>query len=436
MQKRFKPVVLVALVFSLQCVSLKAITLEEAQNFALTNNNDLQTQKLNLQAAERAKNASWNAFLPSMSLTGGISNTHISEPATGKAWNWNASAGLSMSLSAGVPSKLKQISLAYDMAFTNYEREEQNLLTKVASSFYNLMAERQNIKILEDSRELSRIQYEQTRRNYNNGLASELSLLQSQYAYLSSGPALENAKTTYQASLDAFQTLIGSDEPVVPEDEIVLTKLDLPGVDELATAYMENRLDIRQKKLALAQAELAKTITSLDSLAPSINLSENIRLSPSSSISSQDKEVGMSGTFSVSVSIPLDGFIPGSAKNLNIKTLEDGITSAQIALETARIQAEQDIEANINTINQLWNSIEIAKLNLSIARRAYQLSTDGYNAGLVSQTDLEQSRQQMVSARQNVSKSETSYLIAVYNLANALNLSAQEVTRVFGRATD
>ena len=71
-------------------------------------------------------------------------------------------------------------------------------------------------------------------------------------------------------------------------------------------------------------------------------------------------------------------------------------------------------------------------MNETIAERAYQLSQEGYRAGLVSQTDMENSRQQMVSAQLSGSTSQSQYLVGVGNLANALGLQVQDVYELFG----
>lgn len=429
MKKKF--VVISFLLLILICFPSLAITLQEAKNIALENNTTLKTQKIKLDAASRSKNAAWNTVLPSLSVNGGLSNSHLTESGD-TSWSWSASAGLSIGLTASIPSKIKQINLAYETELTNYIESKQSLETQVASSFYNLIAEAENIKILEDSLNLSKEQYEQAKNNYNNGLISELSMLQAQYAYLSAGPALEKAKNTYQNSLATFQILLGSDEILIPEGDIQLTKLSLPPTQELIDTYLDTRIDIQKKKLSLENANVSKNIKSVETYAPSINLSENISFSPNNQPNAQS-EIGVSGRFSVSVSIPVNGLIPGSSSNLSLKKEEDSVLTAQIELENARNQGANDIETKVSSINQLWNSIEVSNLNLSIAERSYQLSQDGYNAGLISQTDLETSRQQMVSAKQNVSKDETAYIIAVYNLATALNLTIEQIYQLYGQ---
>ncbi|MBR5867654.1 MAG: TolC family protein [Spirochaetaceae bacterium] len=410
--------------------SAVAITLDDALNMAYLNNNSLKSQRISLETAQREAQAKWNIFLPSITVGGGLTNKHFSDNSS-NTWNWNAQGGISLSLTAGIPARLEKAALAYELAKNTYQTTEQNIAKQVVSSFYNLIAEAQNISILEDSLDLSKRQYEQTKRNYNNGLASELSLLQAQYAYLSSEPVLEKARTTYQTNLKSFQTLLGSSEQIIPEGELLLNKLNLPSSNELIDKYLENRLDVIKNKITLEQAKNTKKMQGLDSLSPSVNLSENLNLSPSNNIASSDKKFSPSGTFSVSVSIPVDAYIPGSSKNLALKSLDDNISIAQISLDTVKTQAKQDIESNINNINQLWNTINIAELNLSITNRAYQLSKESYNAGLISQTDLDESRQQMITARQNVINSKSTYIVSVFNLATSLNIQVSELIDLF-----
>ena len=95
-------------------------------------------------------------------------------------------------------------------------------------------------------------------------------------------------------------------------------------------------------------------------------------------------------------------------------------------------QARQDIINKASNVKLLWHSVEIAKLNETIAERSYQLSQEGYGAGLVSQTDMENSRQQMVSAQLAGSTSQSQYLAGVEQLAIALGLQVQAVYELFG----
>ena len=415
---------------------VRYISLEEAQLLALEGNATLRSQQLSLEASKREAQSRWNSFLPGISLSGSISNSHnIYNPAGSSAggnsnWNWSASGGLSLSLTAGIPVQMLLATLRYEIAQTNYENQRQSILSSVASSFYNLLTSTKNLTVLEDNVSLTRQQYQQARLNYNRGLTSELDMLRAQYAALSAEPQLEKARSQYDSDLAAFQLLLGSQEKYIPTGEFSLQQLQLPDAESLIASYLENRLDVIQKRQSLREAELSKTAQVLSARAPSISLSESIRMGPSGGGMSEEPSV--SGSFSVGVSIPVDGYIPGSTKSLSVDKSKDSVEVARINLETTLVQARQDIVNTAKNVQLLWHAVEISKLNETIAERAYQLSQEGYRAGLVSQTDMENSRQQMVSAQLSGSTSQSQYLVGVGNLANALGLQVQDVYELFG----
>ena len=421
------------------------ITLEEAQKLALEGNATLRSQQLSLEASRREAQSRWNSFLPGISLSGSLSNSHTiytpksSGPGSGgaggnssgnSAWSWGASGGLNLSLTAGIPVQMKLASLRYELAQINYESQRQTILSSVASSFYNLLTSTKNLTVLEDNVALTRQQYQQALQNYNRGLASELDMLRAQYAALSAEPQLDKARSQYESDLAAFQLLIGSQEKYIPQGDFSLQQLQLPEAQVLVDSYLEQRLDVIQKRQSVQEAELSKTAQVLSAKAPSISLSENIRLSPTGNSTSGTPSV--SGSFSVGVSIPVDGYIPGSSKSLTVEKSKDSVETARINLETTLAQARQDIINKANNVKLLWHSVEVARLNETIAERSYQLSQEGYRAGLVSQTDMENSRQQMVSAQLSGSTSQSQYLVGVEQLAIALGLQVQEVYELFG----
>lgn len=407
-----------------------SISLEEAQQLALEGNATLRSERLSLEASRREAQSRWNAFLPGISLGGSISNNHGITAPTSSSWSWSASGGLSLSLTAGIPVQMQLAALRYEIAEANYQNQVRTILSSVARSFYNLLTSTKNLSVLEDNVALTRRQYEQARLNYNRGLTSELDMLRAQYAALSAEPQLEQARSQYESDLAAFCLLIGSQEKFIPAGEFQLRELGLPDSQALAEGYLENRLDVIQKRRELREAELARTSQALSARAPSISLSESVRMGPAGG--GMDGDPSVSGSFSVGVSIPVDGFIPGSAKSLAVKKAGDTVAAAQISLETTVAQARQDIVAQAKEVELLWHAVEIAKLNETIAERAYQLSQEGYRAGLVSQTDMEDSRQQMVSAQLAGSTSQSQYLVGVESLANALGLTMDQVYELFG----
>ena len=412
------------------------ITIEKALELAKTNNPDLQKQRLTLQDAQRKSENRWNKFLPNLSANANVSNGHDFKEAS--EWNWRASAGANLSFTFGLPTSIQQAQLDYLQQKTTYEKLEAQTISSISSTFYSLIAEQQNIQILKESQKLAQDVYNQTRRNYNNGLASELDMLKSQYSYLSLEPQIQQAQSTYNNNLANFGLKLGIADStnLTLKGELQLVQVKLPSTQELIEKYLDKRHDVILSEISVQQAENTSKIQSANKL-PSLSLSENISLGENPLYNPEVQQEGInplsvSGSFSVGVSIPLSSWIPGSQDSLTSKTNKDNITKAKITAEETKKSAENDINNKVAEVNRVWNLIDVSKLNVSIATRSYELAKDGYRAGLVSQTDLETTRQQMVNAQLSHLQTQIKYLSAIYDCAYALNMQIEDFYKTFG----
>ena len=412
------------------------ITIEKALELAKTNNPDLQKQRLTLQDAQRKSENRWNKFLPNLSANANVSNGHDFKESS--EWNWKASAGANLSFSFGLPTSIQQAKLDYLQQKITYEKLEAQTISSISSTFYSLIAEQQNIQILKESQKLAQDVYNQTKRNYNNGLASELDMLKSQYSYLSLEPQIQQAQSAYNNNLANFGLKLGIADStnLTLKGELQLVQVKLPASQELIEKYLDKRHDVILSEISVQQAENTSKIQSANKL-PSLSLSENISLGQNPLYNSEIPQDGINplsinGSFSVGVSIPLSSWIPGSQDSLTNKTNKDNITKAKITAEETKKSAENDIKNKVAEVNRLWNLIDVSKLNVSIATRSYELAKDGYRAGLVSQTDLESTRQQMVNAQLSHLQTQIKYLSAIYDCAYALNMQIEDFYKIFG----
>lgn len=409
--------------------NVRYLTLDDALTLGLENNPDLLTARRNLESLARTEQGKWNSFIPNLSLNGSYSNTHNQDS---NSWKWSGSTGISLSFNFGIPFQMNLKTLEYQAGILEYQKLEATTLNTIAGKFYTLIAEKNNIDILVQAGKLAEEQYQQDLANYNRGLVSELTLLQSRYAYLSSQPEIDSAKSTYETDLNNFKMLIGISEDIELTGSLEVQKISLPEGNILADKYTEQNYDVQQQAVAVEIAVLTKKQSTASELAPTLNLSENLSFSEGTN----GKAVDMNGSFTASVSIPLTGFIPYSSTNLNLKNLEDQIENAQQNLTVTITETRNALSLLPDKINRLWNAVELAQLNYSISDRAYQLSLEGYNSGLVSQTDLGEARQQMTTAQQAVYETQNEYLSALYDATLTMNISIEELITTYGGTND
>jgi outer membrane protein TolC len=343
---------------------------------------------------------------------------------------WSITGEVRFSLKGDVPAQMKLAAVSLRTAEAAYLDAELTLISTVSTTFYQLLADKENLTILRDAMTLYQSQYEETKRKYDQGLASELDMLRAELTWRKSGPAVEEAELRYERDMAQFRLTIGAGGEGSPQGVIEERQLRLPGPEELADWHLGRRNDVRTAVLAAEAGKLTARQKSLSARSPTITLSESLPLSGAKSgFAGVDT---LKGTFSLSVSIPVNPWLPFSSDGLNIQSAQEDAVTAEMALAYTRKQAALDIREKVDALRQAEEDIATAELSYRIANRVYELSQKSYNAGLESQTDMLNDRQDMVSARQAVLVAEIARIEAVYALAAALGMRVEELYGLYG----
>ncbi len=424
------------------------LTLQQAIDRALTNNRTLAASAINLESARRTYENNWNTFLPSVnaSLESSLSKSGTLFSSKSGSSGGNSTSPLSitpsisesLSVDATIPNTLKQNELQYQNQVLSYRKQLFQIEQQTAEKFYNLIASQENIAILENSLILASAQLAATTASYRAGAASELEYLQAQYSEHSIIPQVAQAKNQYKTDLNSFKIFLGYDV----DDDITLTgtisvqPLSLPAgeqLDQIVEERYSQRFDVLQQELQLEQAELSLSTTKIRTWLP-VSLSENVSIRPKNS-QDYSQGISVSGSISASIRLNLTGFIPGSSTQLSLQKAEDSVTTAAMNLENTEISARQSIYSAFEKIRQLEQTLELNRESLEITTRQYELSEDSYNHGLLSASQLDDTRQRLQQSQQTVLKAQINYLNSVYSLASELNMSIEEVYGLFGSVT-
>lgn len=422
-----------------------SITLQDAIQKAKSQNASLKAKALELEYARKVDASSWNNFLPNISASGSLSQSHTIYNAQGAStgasgaqnnpWSWSGSAGVSLNINASIPLKIKQNTLNYHSAKTAYDKLESDIIQQVTNAFFALITSAKNINLLQQNYTRTKEQLSQVKKNYALGLASELEVLKAEYALSEQEPSIAQAKSTYKSDKEAFLTLIGLDTSTnfTIVNTMTVQKINLPSAETLAERYLEKRFDIIQAHEAVAKAELNKTLTQTNAYSPSLGISESVRVGGNIPTNGQSAtKPNVNGSFSLSLSIPVTAFIPNSQTNLSIQSAKNAVTSAELSLESTRASAKQDIAKKASAVTNQYDTLLLNKSNAAIAKKAYNLSLDAYKNGLSSQSELNTQRQDYVKAEQTVLQGEVNYFTSLYALANALNISVEELLNEYG----
>jgi outer membrane protein TolC len=412
-----------------QEISLDA---EAAVKLALENNLSLKSGRLELGKAARARSATWNSLLPSIDASAILSRSN-EEPAYPGLSPWNMALQLeaSLPLSMAKLSSVRATILGYESGKIDYETAERQLEREVRKAFYALLLSRESIRLAERRLATAEKQYQNALKNYEAGNAPKLDALTAQVAAENLKPELEEQRVSYASSLMSFQLLLGLE----PGDQLSLKgaiEAEAYRFDplELSKTYLGGRLDIQalEKRIQIKENEkklkdraaYAPTLSASASYAPAIN-------DPFAFKRGSGEDWTDNGQLTLSVSIPLDGFVPGSADRVASASARDDIEIARIALRQARQKAEVEIRSALLGLEKSLRTMDALALNVERAREAYDLTDTSYRAGALNLLEVQNASDELQKAELLLLKEKYNYLSGLIDLSYSLNAPLGEL---------
>jgi len=210
--------------------------------------------------------------------------------------------------------------------------------------------------------------------------------------------------------------------------------------DNLINNYLAKSLSLKSMNKNLEVLENAKTMTTQYAYTPTLALgysltpmqfnpwAEDYPMETDSWNFQDDDGIGM-GVFTIGLQFSLDNYIPGSKKNVEIKNMNDQIRQLSLTIRESSLQAEVEI---LNTLAKLENSIEqlkANKLNVDLARKAYEMTNEAYQLGTKELLDVESAQNDLLSAEAKVLGEQFTYLSGILNLEYTLNTSIEELIK-------
>jgi outer membrane protein TolC len=430
------------------------LSLDDAVKRALDSSINIKKNLIDLSEREYSAKNLWSEIFPAINASGGANYgtnlfTGDGFKAEEKNLGYSVSLGLELSLNAGLPAQMKNIRLAYQTQLLKYEDARKQLEISVAKSFYGLIAEMEDLLLLEEMLKLAEQQLERNRVAFANGLIAERVYLQSQLGVETAKYNLSTARADYANGMGVFLTVLGLGQDAVPrmmppgagasaQGEAAFAGVKLEGHFDIARIeedpealikeYLFKRPDIIEQRQTIERLENAERQAILSSRAPTVNLSTTWSLGPpAQGLVSDDPSDTIRG--SVTVRIPIDPWIPGTGKSQSIRAAGTEADKARLDLKDKEDAAAAQIRSLTATLRNSWDSLEIARLRVKIAERGYQLTEQGFRSGTVESLVLEEARNDLGSARYQLLRGELAYQTTALDLAAALNVDWKTVMR-------
>ena len=412
------------------------ITLEEAVKQALDNSLNLKKSSIDLAQTEYSANRLWAEIFPGFSLRAGLDFLPRTPLFTNPGFSYKSDAlsyslsfGISLSLNPSLRSSMKNIELAYRTQLLRYEEASNQLEIQVIKSFLDLKTKKENIVNMEENLRVAEQQLEKNLIARANGLLNELDLLNSRLSVETARYELSDTRNTYQNTLEEFLAVLGLETGtnIIFNGSIEIVPVSYDP-EQLIQDYLPRRPDIIMQRQIIERLENSKNITTLNSRSPRLDISTTWN---GGSASGQ----GLGGKFtdnvsgSLTLTIPIDSWIPGTRQNQTIRAANAEIEKARLDLQDTEILAKNKIRSLISNLQNIRESLEIAGLRLEIAGRTVEAADTGFRSGTVEFQELEKARKDLADARQRLLQGEYNYQSLLLDLAAAINVDWKTLTR-------
>ena len=405
-------------IFIFEVNESKANNLRDSLNSAYLKNPKLNAERANMRAAREEKREAISEFLPSVTISGYVSDQQNTAP-NGTDSNFKPSEQ-SMEVEqkifqggSGVASFMKQ-KHGQSIGEFKLKKIEQEILLDAAKAHTALLLNKKKLEINLINVDLLERQVETDSNRLEKGEINLTDLSQSESSLSGATAALIAAQNDLLTSKANFEKIIGK-KATDDLKEIEKSELNLP--ESLASAYNISKSENPDLQIALLEYKQAKldVVIAGSDLAPSATLKYKVAEQEDLSSTVKDRT---QKTVTATASWPL--FAGGK----NIFSLRNA-NELKNQKELLHEDAKKNIETNVTNA---WSSYQSSKSMLDSIRsqvKAAEIANEGitleYESGS-NRTTLEviQSRTILLNSRINLASSERNFLISQFNLLSAI----------------
>ena len=424
MKSLFK--ILLVVIFFLGHTESRANTLIDSLKSAYLNNPKLNAERANMRASREEKRESVSEFLPSVTISGYVSDLDNTKT-DGNDSNFKP-AEQSMMIEqkifqggSGVANFVKK-KHGQSLGEFKLKKVEQEILLEAAKAHTGLLLGKKKVNINLMNIDLLERQVETDQNRLEKGEINLTDLAQSESSLAGATAELIAAQNNLVTSKANFEKIIGK-KPTENIQEIKEANLNLP--ESLAAAYSISNSENPDLQIALLEFEQSKldVVIAASDFSPSATLSYKIAEQDDISATVKDRT---QQTVTATATWPL---FSGGSNIFNLRKAKELRNQKELLFQDSKKATETDV-ANA------WSNYQSSKGVLDSIRsqvKAAEIANEGitleYESGS-SRTTLEviQSRSILLNSRINLASSERNFLISQFNLLSAIGrLTAKQL---------
>jgi outer membrane protein TolC len=410
---------LVISVVPLPAGEILPLTPEKSVEYALEGNLTLANKAINLRQKEREYKNGWNNFLPVINGSGSLAfsdrlfsaDSPASAAASAGPWNLRFGVNISLPLNWSAAPGLESLRLQYEAGKISYEQARAGIRRDVLKNYYGLLTQEANLRILRENADLADTNLKTVQTKFDRGLLPETDLLKARVNAGHLRNSYLNANSSHENALMGFLILLG-----LPSDTgVQLTgTLEPPAsivAGDKALAMISETSELQEILLTIRILEKAKEAIWYGHLTPSLSLGIGWQGSVPAPFEAASWESGSwqdALSLTMTLSIPLDGLMPGSAWNTAIDAAGDTIDVSRNNYRLAAESKQTRVRGLLKSIENAERSSAVSLENRKLAQRNLDLTQEAWRSGTRSLLEVETSQAELLSAGQD-------YLLSLYS---------------------
>lgn len=418
---------------STECMA-RQWSLKDCIDYALANNIQLQKAKLQEYSALEDVKQSQSALLPSLSLSTSQNVSYNPWPEQGSAMiagnkvqasvdkvYYNGSYSLSGNWTVWDGNKkqntVKLNKLTAQQAQLDSATTANNILEQIAQLYVQILYSNEAISVTKESLKTSQTNEERGKTMVSVGKMSKADLAQltaqraqDEYSIVEAESNLRN----YKRQLKQLLQIADNEEfdITIPSTTDEMALKEVPALNDVYTASLEQRPEIKNAKLGIENSDLSVKIAKAGKM-PSIGLNAGLSTNTSSmSNNAWGTQLKNNLTFGggVTISIPL-------FDNRQTKT---AVNKAMIQKQSYLLDLQDKQTTLYSTVENYWlqavtnqNKFKAAQVSTESAQASYELLSEQFKQGLKNIVELMTGKNNLLQAQQNELQSK---YLAILNL--------------------
>lgn len=405
------------------------LDVQEAVSRAINSNLSVRAGRLGVAGSQRQIDASWNVFLPSITVGTTLNRSNEANQIFGTQdeYRWTGTASVDARLTV-LPQVFVELNAArsdHAAGILSQTELEEQISEQVQLAFYSLLLQREQVAVAEASAERSQRTVNDSRADHAAGLAPLQTLRQAELAAANAQLLVIQRQVTLEQSLADFAELLA----IEPDRTIVLRgAIATPQSVASPLAFgptrdaVAGRTDLARLQVQIEAQTAREASARIGRYLPSITVAAGYNpVIPDvfNANSAANEQIIDNGSLSVSLSFALDGLLPFSQQAVS----QDGVQTRSQTLALEYQEALRSAQAEYRTLLRSLAASQAAlaagQLSLDLAREVLDLTEEAYTAGSSDFAALDDATQAVLEAELALLSERFNYQSIIIRLASA-----------------